>query len=180
MSRACAAAALTSVTMLAAGCSGSGPAAAPGRPAAPPPASSAAAAAVTAGTPGPLEALGDRYLAIAVPANHRLDDEVNGFTAHQRTDLAAAEADLRAQAATERWFDRRLAAIPFPPAVAAMARALICVNQIRAALTGQQARSASLAALWSRAGQHRAADAGVEFGVRLIRQALSLPPPSSS
>jgi hypothetical protein len=180
MSGACAAAALTSVTVLAAGCSGSGQAAAPGRAAAPPPAASAATAAVTGGTPGSLEALGDRYLAIAVPANHRLDDEVNGFAAHQRTDLAAAEADLRAQAATERWFDQRLAAIPFPPAIAAMARALVGVNQLRAALTRQEARSASLAALRSWASQHRAADADVEFGVRLIRQALGLPPPSSS
>jgi len=60
-------------------------------------------------------AVADRYLAIAVPANHRLDQEVEGFADHERSDLAAAEADLRAEAATERWFDRRLATIRFRP-----------------------------------------------------------------
>jgi len=61
-----------------------------------------------------------------------------------------------------------------------MARALTAANETRAALTGRQAQAASLTALRAFAGQHRAADALVEFGVRLIRQALSLPPPSSS
>jgi hypothetical protein len=131
-------------------------------------------------TPAHREALADRYLAIAVPANHRLDHEVEGFADHERSDLAAAEADLRAEAATERGFDRRLAAIPFPPGIAAMARALIQANQSRAALTGRQARSASLARLHSFAAQRRAADAAVEFGARLIRRALALPPPSES
>jgi hypothetical protein len=105
---------------------------------------------------------------------------VEGFADHQRSDLAAAEADLRAEAVTERRFDRQLAAIPFPPGIAAMARALIEVNQSRAALTDRQARAASLARLHSFASQHRAADAAVEFGVRLIRQPLGLPPPSES
>ena len=162
--------------VLAAACAGSSPVSAPGGQAGSP----AAAAAVPWGTPGQLEALGDRYLAIAVPANHRLDDEVNGFAAHQRTDLAAAVADLRAEAATERWFDRRLAAIGFPPGISPMARALVQVNEMRAALTEQEARSASVAALRAFGGRHRAADAAVEFGVRLIRQALRLPPPSES
>jgi hypothetical protein len=61
-------------------------------------------------------ALAAAYLAIAQPANRRLDAEVNGFTDHQHQDLAAAEAALRAEAATERRFDRLLARIPFPPA----------------------------------------------------------------
>ncbi len=65
--------------------------------------------------------LARRYLAIAVPANHRLDTEVDGYTRDARADLAAAESDLRAEAATERWFDRRLAAIAFPPGIAATA-----------------------------------------------------------
>jgi hypothetical protein len=46
------------------------------------------------------------YLAIAQSANRRLDAEVDAFTDHQHQDLAAAEAALRAEAATERRFDR--------------------------------------------------------------------------
>ena len=57
---------------------------------------------------------------------------------------------------------------------------LILANQSRAALADREARSASLARLHSYAARHRAADASVEFGVRLVRKALSLPPPSDS
>jgi hypothetical protein len=168
--------AVTCLTMLAGGCAAAGTAGAPGRQGLPP----AIGATAMAGTPRQLEALADSYLAIAAPANRRLDDQVGDFTAHQRSDLSAAAADLRAQAATERWFDQRLAAIAFPPAIAAIARATAQVNESRAALADQQARAASLTALRSFAGQHQAADAAVEFGVRLIRQALGLPPPSAS
>jgi hypothetical protein len=147
------------------------------------PASSAGqsgSAVATPLAPARRKALARRYLAIARPANHRLDHEVDGFADHQRSDLAAAEADLRAEAVTERRFDRQLAAIPFPPWIAVMARATIRANQSRAALADREARSASLARLHSYAARHRAADASVEFGVRLIRQALGLPPPSQS
>jgi hypothetical protein len=151
-----------------------------GRSAPAPPAGRSASAGATPLTPAQREALAHRYLAIATPANHRLDHEVDGFADHQRSDLSAAEADLRAEAATERRFDRQLAGIPFPQGIAVMARALIRTNQDRAALTDREARSASLAMLHSYAARHRAADASVEFGVRLIRQALGLPPPSDS
>jgi hypothetical protein len=190
--------ALAAVTALAGGCSSSGPSAASaghsasatstgrstsaasaGRSASPAARRSAPAAATTL-APARREALAGRYLAIALPANHRLDHEVEGFADHQRSDLAAAGADLRAEAATERRFDRQLAGIPFPPGIAAMARALMWANQSRAALTDRQARSASLTRLHSFSARHRAADATVEFGVRLIRQALGLPPPSES
>lgn len=127
-----------------------------------------------------VKALASRYLAIAVPANHRLDSEVDGFTRHEHTDLAVAERDLRAEAATERWFDQRLAKIPFSPGSAGPARALIRANQNRAELTGRQARSATITALQSFTGRHRAADAAVEVQVRVIRRALGLPPPSNS
>jgi hypothetical protein len=142
-------------------------------PGQPPPASAGAAA----GTPS---ALARRYLAIADPANHRLDVANNGFTASERGNLAAAKADLRAEVATETRFDQQLAAIPFPPAIAAIARAMIRANQARGALTARQARSASLARLRSFDQRHRAADAAVEVQVRLIRKALHLPPPSTS
>jgi hypothetical protein len=191
--------ALAAVTALAGGCSSSGPpaasaghsapaasaghsapAASTGRSASPAAARRSAPAAATTLAPARREALAGRYLAIALPANHRLDHEVEGFADHQRSDLAAAEADLRAEAATERRFDRQLAGIPFPAGIAALARALIWANQSRAALTDRQARSASLTRLHSFSARHRAADAAVEFGVRLIRRALGLPPPSES
>ena len=127
-----------------------------------------------------MRALASAYLATAQPANRRLDAEVDGFTDHEHHDLAAAEAALRAEAATERRFDRLLRAIPFPPRIASTAQALIRVNERRAALTERQARSSSVTRLVSFTGLHRAADAAVEAQVRTIRRALDLPPPESS
>jgi hypothetical protein len=127
-----------------------------------------------------LAALAHSYLAIADPANHRLDVANNGFTANERGNIAAAKADLRAEVATESLFDKQLAAIPFPPAIAAIARAMIRANQARGALTARQARSRSLAQLRLFDQRHRAADAAVEAQVRLIRKALKLPPASTS
>jgi len=114
------------------------------------------------------------------PASHRLETEVDGFTHHERDNLAAAEADLRAEAATEHRFDLLLSKIPFPPQIAATARALIRANQRRAALAGRQARSSSVTGLLSFASRHRAADAAVEAQVRIIRRALGLPTPQAS
>ena len=105
---------------------------------------------------------------------------MDGFTHHERDDLAAAEADLRAEAATEHRFDLLLSKIPFPPQIAATARALIRANQRRAALAGRQARSSSVTGLLSFASRHRAADAAVEAQVRIIRRALGLPTPQAS
>ena len=90
-----------------------------------------------------------------------------------------AEA-LRAEAATERRFDRLLAGIPFAPALASTARALIRANQRRVMLTVQQATSTSLTGLASFTARHRAADAAVEAQVRILRRALHLPPPANS
>ncbi|HEX9354020.1 MAG TPA: hypothetical protein VF933_09425 [Streptosporangiaceae bacterium] len=133
----------------------------------------------TAGRGG-LRALASAYLAIAEPANRRLDTEVDGFTDHEHHDLPAAEAALRGEAATERRFDRLLREIPLPPPLAATALALIRANERRAALTGAQARSSSVARLVSFDGRHRAADAAVEAQVRILRRDLGLPPPADS
>jgi hypothetical protein len=130
--------------------------------------------------PASIRALAARYLAIAQPANHRLDVEVNGFRDHQRDDLAKAAADLRAEAATERHFDRQLARIRFPAAIEAIARALIRANRSRIALTHREARSASLAELKTFTRRHKAADAAVEIPVKALRKALGLPPPETS
>jgi hypothetical protein len=139
-----------------------------------------ASAGSSAGPGTDLRALGASYLAIAVPANRRLDHEVEGFREHQRHDLAVAESYLRAQAGTERWFDRRLLRITFPPRIAAVARALVRANQSRVRLTELQAASASIAELLSFTSRHRAADAAVEAQVKIIRRELGLPPPSAS
>jgi len=124
--------------------------------------------------------LGARYLAIAEPANHRLDVEVDAYADNARHNLAAAEHALRAEAATEHKFDRQLAAISFPPAIEATARALIRVNEIRVKLTLQQAAARSIAALLAFTATHHAADAELEAQVRSIRSELGLPPPSTS
>ena len=50
------------------------------------------------------------YLAIALPANRRLDEDFDGLD-DNHNDLAAAEAALRDAAATERQFDRLLLAL---------------------------------------------------------------------
>ncbi len=127
-----------------------------------------------------IRALAARYLAIARPANHRLEIEVDGFRDHRRDDLAKAVADLRAQAATERHFDRRLGRIRFPAAIEAIARRLIRANRSRIALTRREARSVSLAELSTFTRRHRAADAAVEVPVKALRKALGLPPPETS
>jgi hypothetical protein len=129
---------------------------------------------------GGVGALPSAYLAIARPANRRLDAEVDGFTDQEHHDLAAAEAALRAEAATELRFDQLLREIPLPPQIAGSARALLRANQRRAALTGQQAQSSSVASLLRFAGRHRAADAAVEAQVRILRRALGLPGPEDS
>ncbi len=155
---------------LAAGCTPARQAGSTGQPA--PPGSGAPR--------GGVRALASAYLAIARPANRRLDTEVDGFTDHEHHALAAAEAALRAEAATERRFDQLLGEIRFPARIAPTALALIRDNQRRAALTDQQARSSSVTGLVSFTGRHRAADAAVEAQVRILRRALGLPPPESS
>jgi hypothetical protein len=127
-----------------------------------------------------LRALAKAYMAIAEPANHRLDVEVDKYEDERHHDLAAAELALRAQAATERQFDRDLAKIGFPPPIAATARALIEVNEIRARMAEREARATSISELLSFGSQHKLADAEVEAQVRVIRAQLGLPPPETS
>src|SRR6266536_2479260 len=188
--------ALLGTVGLGTGCASSQPAAAPASlsPSAGP--QSSPSASTEPGTPataslGPsgtaqpatssrIRALAARYLAIARPANHQLEVAVDGFRDHRHDDLAKATADLRAQAATERHFDRQLARIHFPPAIARMARALIRANRSRIWLTRREARSPSLAKLKTFTGRHMAADAAVETWVKASRKALGLPPPSTS
>ena len=121
-----------------------------------------------------------RYMAIAQPANRELDHELDGFKDHAKDDLAAARADLRAVAATERQFDRQLIALSFPPRTEPFVRLLYRVNQARAALTSTAAAVTSLRELCGYAKRLDAANEPVEDAVPVIRAQLDLPPPDTS
>lgn len=182
MMRRGAAGAMFCALVLATGCASSSPETSPvSQPpsAVQSPSTSATPSASAAPSPG-IRALAVDYLAIARPANRRLDVEFDGFGDHSRDDLAIADADLRAEAATELHFDRQLSRIPFPVAIAFLAWEIIRANQGRIALTRREARSTSIAELRSFAKRHQAANAAVEDKVRAIRKALGLPPPSTS
>jgi hypothetical protein len=121
-----------------------------------------------------------RYLAIARAGNRRLDAEFGRLHGRDRRRLAGARADLRAVAATERLFDRRLLAIVFPPVTERFAHFLYWVNQARATLTIAAATSVSLSQLHAYEQRLAAANIPVEQAVKTIRQQLGLPPPSAS
>jgi DNA-binding GntR family transcriptional regulator len=161
--------------LLAAGCGGAArdPAAAP----------VSAHPARTAGTLTAIQrrVLAARYLAIAQPANRMLDHDFDGqHDAEERGDLAAADADLRAAAATERAFDRRLIALTFSPSAQPFVRLLYQVNQARAALTATAATAMSLTQLHGVRPRLDAANGPVEEAVQVIRDQLDLPPPDTS
>jgi hypothetical protein len=130
--------------------------------------------------PAATRALAARYLAIAQPANHQLDHEFDAFKDNENSNLAAAQADLRAAAATERRFDRQLITITFPPQTEPIVRLLYRVNQARAALTSTAAGATSLRQLHGYQRRLDAANGPVEDAVRVIRSQLGLPPPDTS
>jgi hypothetical protein len=139
----------------------------------------------TSSPPGALSApdrtaLAKSYLAIALPANRQLDTDFDGFDDHDHDDLAAATADLRAAAATERQFDQRLLRINLPADSEVIARLMVTANESRARLTDEAARSATLAQLRGYAHRLTAANAPVEDAVRVLRAELGLPPPDTS
>jgi hypothetical protein len=160
--------------LLAAGCSGGD------RPAAAAPAhTSHAAPAGQAISPAQRKMAAHSYLAIALPANRRLETDFDGLEDH-RADLAAAQADLRDAAATEREFDRHLLALKLPPATEAVARRLVTVNEARARLATAAAASTTLSQLHRYQPRLTAANKPVEDAVRVIRRQLGLPPPETS
>jgi hypothetical protein len=151
------------------------------QPAAAPPAQpSHAAPAASAISPAQRKAAARGYLAIALPANYRLDADFDGFDDNAHDNLTAAQADLRDAAATERQFDRRLLGLTLPPATEEIARLLVTANQARARLAEMAAASTSLSQI--RGYEHRltAANAPVEEAVHVIRSQLGLPPPETS
>lgn len=123
--------------------------------------------------------LATRYLVIARAGNRRLEIDLDGLAGRDHNHLAAAQADLRDAAATERLFDRRLLQIPFPARIEATARRLYRVNQSRAALTAAAAAAASLRDLHADEPVLTAANRPVEQAVQVIRRQLRLPPPGS-
>jgi hypothetical protein len=120
------------------------------------------------------------YLAIARPANRRLDADFDGIEDNDHDNLAAAQADLRDAAATERRFDRRLLALSLPPPTEAVARLLVAANQARVRLTVAVAASPSLSQLRRYEPRLTAANGPVEEAARVIRSQLDLPPPETS
>ena len=120
------------------------------------------------------------YLAVAEPANRQLDHDLDGAEDHSHDDLAAAGADLRDAAATERRFDRQLIALSFPPRTEPFVRLLYRVNQARAELTSTAAGVTSLRELRGYQRRLDAANEPVEDAVRVIRGQLDLPPPDTS
>lgn len=124
--------------------------------------------------------LAARYLAIARPANERLDRDFDGLEDASHDDLAAAAADLRDAAATERRFDRQLLRLELPPAEETIARLMVSANESRARLTERAAASRTLTALARYLPRLTAANAPVEEAVIVIRGQLGLPPPDTS
>jgi hypothetical protein len=130
----------------------------------------------TATSPG-RSAAAARYLAIAKAGNRRLDIDFDRLEGRDHNRLAAAAADLRDAAATERLFDRRLKRIAFPSGIKPIARRLYRVNQARAKLTSAAAASTSLRQLHHYQTRLTAANEPVEKEVKTIRRRLGLPPP---
>jgi hypothetical protein len=120
--------------------------------------------------------LTSQYLTIMDPARQQLNVDAAAYTASQGRNLAGAESALTAIVASEHTLDKKLAAFPFPPAVVPAAQALLQANQALAALTAEQARSASLTQLRSFNSRVDAASATVQTQMELLRQALAVPP----
>jgi hypothetical protein len=166
--------------LLAAGCAAGGGSASAGPASAAPAKSSHAAVAAQALSPAQRRAAARSYLAIARPANRRLDTDFDGLEDAGHDDLAAAQADLRDAAATERRFDRRLLALRLPAPTEAVARLLVAANQARIRLAVAAATSTSLSQLRRYEPRLTAANAPVEQAARVIRSQLDLPPPETS
>ena len=173
---AAAGAVLACAAVLAAGCATTGPSAT-STPSVTTPRAASAPRSITTPDTGDLAA---RYLAVAEPANRQLDHDLDGAEDHSHDDLAAAGADLRDAAATERRFDRQLIAITFPAPTERFVRLLYAVNQSRAALTATAAGATSLRQLQELDRRLDQANEPVEEAVQVIRDQLRLPPPDTS
>jgi len=123
--------------------------------------------------------LARRYAALMAPASQQLTTDAVAYAANERDHLTVAEAALKAEVMAERALGRSLAAFPFPPAVAPVAKRLIEANQARATLTAEQARSSSLTRLRSFNHRVQVAEAAVQAEMRLVAAAVDAPLPGA-
>ena len=126
-----------------------------------------------------VQMLTSRYAAITAPVNQQLKTDMAAYGASEWRHLAAARAALTAEVTVENSFGASLARFPFPPDTAQLAKTLIQVNETRAQLTAEQARSSSLKRLRSFNRRVKAAAAAVRAAVTLVRQSLDSPPAAS-
>jgi hypothetical protein len=123
--------------------------------------------------------LAAEYTALLAPASQQLTTDAAAYAANEGDHLAVAEAALTAEVAAEQALGRSLAAFPFPPAVAPVAKGLIQANQARIVLTAEQARSSSLTRLRSFNHRVQLAVAAVQTEMTLVRTAVDAPLPGS-
>jgi hypothetical protein len=119
------------------------------------------------------------YMQITTPAIQQLNADVAAYSASEWHNRTAAEAALKAEVTSATGLDASLARFPFPPAVAARARALIRAIHVRVTLTAEQARSSSLARMRSFDRRADVASAAIETDFPLVLKALESPPTSS-
>jgi hypothetical protein len=149
-----------------------------------------------------------RYEAIVTPAAKQLNADMTAYRANERHRLAAAEAALTSEVATEQGLDNSLAAAeytaqnyasaiglittaadagkPTPsaailltPQATVIADALVRDNRALATLTADQAKSTSLTQLQSFDSRVEAASAAVLNEVAAVRRALNSRPTAS-
>jgi hypothetical protein len=120
---------------------------------------------------------GTSYLAVATPANRRLESAFDALDGTDQNDLAAARMDFQRAAATERGFDQSLRALALPSASASTVRLLVAVNEQRATLTAQAADASTLREVRAYESKLAGANDLVEAQVRALRSQLGLPPP---
>jgi hypothetical protein len=148
------------------------------------------------------------YDRIVPPASRQLDDQVAAYRANEGNDLAAAEAALTAQVATEQALDNSLgavaftpqnraaalalitnatsngastvpaAAVTFTPQITVVADQLVRASQALATLTTEQARATTLTALRSFNHRVQAAAATVQADIKLLHNAVNAPLPT--
>jgi hypothetical protein len=123
--------------------------------------------------------LAAEYKALFPAATQQLSTDAAAYAANEGTHLAVAKAALTAEVAAERALGRNLAAFPFPPAIAPIAKGLIQANQARAALTAEQAGSSSLTRLRSFDHQVQVANAAVQTEMKLVQAAVDAPLPGA-
>jgi hypothetical protein len=119
--------------------------------------------------------IGGLYSSVAAPANQAIAASVHAYNRDQRTNLAAAKADLVKLDQAYASFDSSIRAVTLPHAASDAAARLVNADLQREALIRQQEKATSLRQLRSFATRVQSANAAVEAQVQQTRQALGLP-----